>query len=287
MKPHIEVDDALLSGWPLPLPEADCDKEGRGRVLIVAGSPEIPGAAVLSGIAALRAGAGKLAVATTRSAWPIVAAALPEARVIPLDETPEGGPAPGVVEQLCKVAESASAVLIGPGMMDTAATVELVHALMPRCGDGALILDALAMDAVRDGMRHRRPFALTPHAGEMAHLTGERKEDIEDDPRNAVVRHANAWGATVALKGAATWVATPEGELWRHEMHAPGLATSGSGDVLAGVIAGLAARGATLEQAVVWGVALHARAGLALAERHGMVGFLARELAGEIPLLMR
>ena len=99
-------------------------------------------------------------------------------------------------------------------------------------------------------------------------------------------RQAQAWRAVVALKGATTCIAGVDGQAWRHRSETPGLATSGSGDVLAGIIAGLAARGATREQAAVWGVALHSRAGEALAHRSGSVGYLARELAAEIPALM-
>jgi NAD(P)H-hydrate repair Nnr-like enzyme with NAD(P)H-hydrate dehydratase domain len=90
----------------------------------------------------------------------------------------------------------------------------------------------------------------------------------------------------VALKGAETWIATPQGRCWRHAGGNVGLATSGSGDVLAGLIAGLLARGAPPEQAAAWGIALHARAGRRLCERLGPLGLLARELAAEVPALM-
>jgi NAD(P)H-hydrate repair Nnr-like enzyme with NAD(P)H-hydrate dehydratase domain len=99
-------------------------------------------------------------------------------------------------------------------------------------------------------------------------------------------RMAQHWQATVALKGPVTFIATPDGRLWRHEGGNVGLAASGSGDTLAGIIVGLAARGATLEQAGAWGVALHARAGDRLAERTGPLGFLTRDLAAEVPMLM-
>jgi NAD(P)H-hydrate repair Nnr-like enzyme with NAD(P)H-hydrate dehydratase domain len=142
------------------------------------------------------------------------------------------------------------------------------------------------MDLVKSLHRFEQPVILTPHAGEMAHLTGHEKEDLQDEPDAVAVRYAAAWNAVLALKGATTAIATPAGEVWTHRSHAPGLGTSGSGDVLAGLIAGLAARGAAPEQAVAWGVALHARAGQALAQRLGTLGYLARELAGEVPALM-
>jgi hydroxyethylthiazole kinase-like uncharacterized protein yjeF len=135
-------------------------------------------------------------------------------------------------------------------------------------------------------MRFAQPLVVTPHAGEMAHLTGIAKEDIVAAPEKLAQAAAERWNAVVALKGARTQIAAPGGERWQHDGGNVGLATSGSGDVLAGIIAGLAARGATLAQATCWGVTLHAQAGERLAARMGMLGYLARELADEIPALL-
>lgn len=282
----ITVDDVLLRGWPLPEAARDGDKERRGRVLVLAGSREMPGAAALAGIAALRAGAGKLVVATPESAVPTLVAALPEARVIALPEAPDGGPALAGLEALQAIAGATAALVAGPGMIGEASTLAFVRALVPLCTEATVVLDALAMDAVRAGVRFAQPVILTPHAGEMAHLTGTEKADAQEEPRAMALRHAGRWNAVVALKGPTTCVAAPDARSWLHCAHAPGLGTSGSGDVLAGIIAGLAARGATPEQATVWGVALHARAGEVLAQRVGIVGYLARELPAEIPALM-
>ncbi|NML48639.1 NAD(P)H-hydrate dehydratase [Ramlibacter sp. G-1-2-2] len=282
-----EVDEALLRGWPLPAVDGDGDKESRGSVLVVAGSREVPGAAVLAAEAALRAGAGKLVVATPESAWALVAAALPEARVVPLAETSSGGPQPGSFRALASCAADTAAVLVGPGMADTLATAMFVQDLLALFAGSTFVLDALAMDCVRNGLRFRQPVLLTPHAGEMAHLTGGDKQEIHERPMEVAARQAAAWNAVVALKGATTCIASPDARAWRHSAETPGLATSGSGDVLAGLVAGLAARGAPPEQAAVWGVALHARAGAALGARIGAVGYLARDLAAEVPALMQ
>jgi hydroxyethylthiazole kinase-like uncharacterized protein yjeF len=281
-----EIDDDLLRGWPLPAPDFEGDKESRGRVLVLAGSREMPGAAVLAASAALRAGAGKLVVATPQSAAAIVAAALPEARVIPLPEASDGSPTFHGLSVLQPLAGGTAALLVGPGMMGCEGTLAFVHALLPLFKSSTVLLDALAMDAVRSVERFEQPVILTPHAGEMAHLTGQSKEDLQEEPCAQARRRAAAWNAVVALKGATTCIATPDGRAWMHSSQAPGLGTSGSGDVLAGLIAGLAARGATPEQAAAWGVALHARAGEALAARMGTLGFLARELAPQVPPLM-
>jgi hydroxyethylthiazole kinase-like uncharacterized protein yjeF len=279
------LDAATLRGWPLPQPEQDGDKEERGRTLVIAGSPELPGAALLAGTAALRAGAGKLMIATTRSAAPFVALAVPEARVIGLPETLEGGleqEGTSLLEHL-----KADAVLVGPGMQDEPATCRFVRSLLSQLQGAPLILDALAMEVVGEQRRFDGHVLLTPHAGEMAKLANISKEAVLADPAGTALGAASTWNAVVALKGATTWIAAPSGRLWRHDGGNIGLATSGSGDALAGVIAGLAARGATLEQAAAWGVALHAQAGVLLAGRVGPLGYLARELAAEVPGLMR
>jgi len=290
-----DVDTALLRSWPLPIPSDDADKEGRGHVLILGGSREMPGAVILAATAALRAGAGKLTIATGNSVAQLVALALPESRVLGLAENERGGFTVEAVAALDPLADKISAVLIGPGMQDEAATARLVHALLPRLTgtDTRVLLDAEAMGALlhppqeKDApFRFDVPVLLTPHAGEMAHLTGIDKDQITDAPDQHAVEAAQRWNAVVALKGARTVIAAPSGERWQHEGGNVGLATSGSGDVLAGIIAGLAARGADLTQAVSWGVALHARAGERLAERFGRLGYLARELCDEVPALL-
>ncbi|HEY1230809.1 MAG TPA: ADP/ATP-dependent (S)-NAD(P)H-hydrate dehydratase, partial [Ramlibacter sp.] len=185
------------------------------------------------------------------------------------------------------VVQSARAVLVGPGMMDPGATTELVARLMPGLRGRAAVLDARAMDVVTRLQRFDEPVLLTPHAGEMAHLSGANKDDVLAEPLRAAREAAAKWNAVVALKGPQTTIVRPDGGAWLHEGGNVGLATSGSGDTLAGAIAGLAARGATLEQACAWGVVLHARAGEQLAEQLGPVGYLARELPLEMLAVLR
>lgn len=282
----IEIDARLLRDWPLPEPGGSADKEERGTTLVVAGSTETPGAAALAAIAALRAGAGKLTVATGVSAAPGLALALPEARVLALPESASGGLFPDGLAKLESLLARVDAVLVGPGLQDSAATRAFTRRLLKRTTRAAVVLDALAMDVILDVRRFERAPLLTPHAGEMAHLTGFAKEEVSADPERHAREAALRWNAVVALKGSTTWIATPDGDCWRHVSSQAGLGTSGSGDALAGIIAGLAARGAPLAQAAAWGVALHARAGRALAERLGPIGYLASELAGEIPRVM-
>ncbi|HZY18892.1 MAG TPA: NAD(P)H-hydrate dehydratase [Ramlibacter sp.] len=281
------IDAQALRDWALPALSDDADKEARGRVLVIAGSREVPGAAVLAGTAALRTGAGKLAIATGASVAAQMAFAMPEARVIALPETAQGGFAPAGVELLERPLRHAGCVLVGPGLMDPEGTRRFMAALLPALRGRAAVLDALAMEAAPEVGRFEEPLLLTPHAGEMAHLTGASKDAVLADPVAAATDAARRWNAVVAVKGPRTVIAAPDGRLWLHEGGNRGLATSGSGDTLAGAIAGLCARGATLEQACAWGVLLHAQAGDRLAERLGPVGYLAREIPQEMLAVLR
>ena len=281
---------SVLRRWSLPQPAEDSDKEARGRVLVVAGAPELPGTAVLSATAALRAGAGKLRIATVASIAPFVGIAVPEARVYALPELPSGGLDPKGADRLAELANGCQAALIGPGLADTEAVRELLLRLLPQVEDTALVLDAEAMIAAagchQELHRLRTCSVLTPHAGEMAGLLQMRKEEVAADPVGTARRAAEHFRTVVALKGAETIIATRDGEAWCNRTGNVGLATSGSGDTLSGIIAGLAARGADPPQATAWGVYLHGSAGDRLAERVGPLGFLARELLAEIPSLM-
>lgn len=283
----IGLDADALQHWPLPVPADDDDKEARGRVLIVAGGREMPGGAILACNAALRAGVGKLTLVTAESVAAGIALAVPEARVIAMPDDMAAWTDAPAMEEVLRVAGRSHGVLIGPGMPDEPATADLADALMAHCAHAGVLLDAAAMDAL---MRRRAPLSqpvlVTPHAGEMAHLTGQPKQVVRQDPVHAAAMAAQQWGAVVALKGACTVIATPQGDVWRHEGGNVGLAVSGSGDTAAGLMAGLLARGASLAQAAAWGVVLHASAGEQLARRWGLLGYLAREIPGEVPRLM-
>jgi hydroxyethylthiazole kinase-like uncharacterized protein yjeF len=284
------VTASALRAWPLPRPDDEGDKEERGRVLVVGGAVSMPGAPLLAGTAALRAGAGKLQLATCESVAPAVGVALPEALVAGLPETAQGGIAARAAADVAERAEQVDALLVGPGMVDERAVAAFLARLLPEVSRPVVVLDAGALPPLaesRDALHHLRGRAiLTPHAGEMASLLGVAKGAVERDPAAAARRAARALRAVVALKGPETLVAEPDGVLHRYARGHVGLATSGSGDTLAGVVAGLAARGASPAQAAVWAVYLHGEAGNALSRRIGRVGYLARELLDEIPPIM-
>jgi ADP-dependent NAD(P)H-hydrate dehydratase len=267
----------------------DADKQDRGTVLIVGGAAEIPGALLLAGVAALRAGAGTLQLAGPRSIVPALGVAVPEARVFALPETSDGLLDRKSAARAVECAGSANAILIGPGMINEDAIRGFMEVAIPRLSEKRLVIDATALSALRGG-RHRftenTKAVLTPNVAEMARMTGATKESVESDLRASAMSVAEDLNAVVVLKGAETIIATPYGEVFRYSEGDVGLATSGSGDALAGILVGLIARGATLDQAAVWAVYLHGAAGNRLKRRIGPVGFLGRELSDEIPGLM-
>lgn len=284
------IDAAWLRAHPLPFPAQDDDKSQRGTVQVVGGCSEVPGAVLLAGEAALRAGAGKLRLATVRSMAPHLAIAMPEALVIALDETEEGCIGPGAARALVPRLGACAALLIGPGLPGAGAEA-LVGALLGGIEPGpGVVLDAGALsdlaarpEALR---RHAGRSVVTPHAGEMASILGIPKEEVSADPLAAARRAAAVLGAVVAMKGGQTWVVAPDGSALFCDHGHVGLATSGSGDTLAGIVTGLLARGTAPVQATAWAVWLHAEAGHRLARRLGPLGFLARELLAEVPAVM-
>ncbi len=276
----------LLNSLPLPAHAGGADKDGRGAILAVGGGAMVPGALLLAGVAALRAGAGKLQLATAQPAAIPLAIAVPEALVLALPATPEGEiHAAAAVEALARPLKSARAVLVGPGILDSGCAGRIAREIAAGAPDARLAIDAGALAGLGELDCGGRAV-LTPHAGEMAALMGLDADEVAADPEVAVRDAARRFNAVVALKGGETRIATPAGDLFRYGDGRVGLATSGSGDTLAGVVAGLLARGAEPLCAALWAVWLHGEAGNRLAARVGPLGFLARELLAEIPGLM-
>jgi ADP-dependent NAD(P)H-hydrate dehydratase len=281
----------FLRSIPVPQPSPDGDKDERGRVLVIAGSREVPGGALLAGVAALRAGAGKLQIATSASVATHLGLAVPEALVIALPELPTGGIALGGADLLIERANRCDAVLIGPGMVDNEAASKFVGALLEGLEGPCLVLDAAALSKIKDHRdllrRQAGRIVITPHSGEMAAILEIPRKEVVADPLGTARKAAASLQCVVALKGSVTHIVTPQGEAWTFREGNVGLATSGSGDTLAGIIVGLLARGAVPLQAAQWGVYLHGEAGNRLASSYAPLGFLARELLAEVPRIMR
>lgn len=288
----IAVTAELLRSLPLPRHEQGDNKEGRGQVLVVGGCLAVPGAILLSAEGALRAGAGKLQIATCDAIAAHLGLVVPEAMVIGLPSTSEGHIGRDAGNTLAKYGSRAAATLIGPGMSGSDDTNQVVAALLESADDSevAFILDAGALNALEhcSEMLHQsaRSAIITPHEGEMAKLLGVPREAVEAEPIRFAREATARFHCVTVLKSVATYVTAPDGREWIFEGGTIGLGTSGSGDVLAGVIAGLLARGTLPAEAALWGVYLHAEAGTRLTRRYGGIGLLARELPGEIPAIM-
>jgi hydroxyethylthiazole kinase-like uncharacterized protein yjeF len=286
MADPVVVTPAVLRDWALPEPGSD--KESRGQLLVVAGTGQTTGAALLAGEAALRAGAGKLAVATVDSAAAALAVALPEAQVLGLPSDAESL-APDTADTVVDRAGAADVVLVGPGFSDPEASVALLEQVLPRL-DGPLVLDALASAYLTEhpeGLRHlegRAVLTVNPH--ELSLTAGRDADEVSRDPLPAARAVAERSGVVVVCGGTRKHVVTPAGDAWLVEGGGPGLGVSGSGDVQAGIVAGLLARGAGPAQAGVWGAYVHARTGERLAAAVGTVGYLARELPAEVPAVL-
>jgi ADP-dependent NAD(P)H-hydrate dehydratase len=282
----------LVHSLTLPWPDKDTDKNSRGAVLVAGGSAMSPGATLLCGLAALRAGAGKVILAVPRQLALDIAVTFPEAGVHAFAASRDGTPRTVLAARdIARLLEKADVGLIGPGLADEATAQDLTRRLLDTDSGPPFIIDALALTGLwhEAGLvaRHRDRLVITPHPGEMATLMGVSIDEVNADPPQIAGRAAAHLSCTVVLKGATTVVAQPDGPSYVHEGDCVGLATSGSGDVLAGVLAALIARGATPVVAAVWAVLLHAHAGAALSARIGPLGFLARELPAEIPRLMQ
>jgi ADP-dependent NAD(P)H-hydrate dehydratase len=285
------IDADLLRRMPLPWPGEHTDKDSRGKALIAGGSATSAGAVTLSGLAALRAGAGKVMLAVPQSLSVAIAVDFPEAGVSGFAVTAKGYPSPRIAtRQIGALVPQADAVLLGPGLSDEASSQKLAATLLKSSADVSFVIDAMCVTGLWNRQRvltgHRGKVVITPHPGEMAALTGLSKEHIVAEPIPVANEVASHLQCIVVLKGSSTVIAQPDGPTYRYGGGGVGLATSGSGDVLAGTLVGLLARGAAPVDAAIWSVYLHGEAGRRLAKRVGPLGFLARELPAEIPGLM-
>jgi len=287
----IPLDTAWLKANPLPDHHDNIDKNGRGRVLIVGGCRRVPGGTRLIAEAAFRAGAGKVTIATVASAAIPLGIALPACAVVALPETEKGEIAPESAEQLVAELPLHDAIVFGPAMIDAESVGALLAALLAKLPeDKFLLLDAFALRAAPDHVdairRRGDHMVLTPHEGELAAMLDTDSEEVSADPLGSLTQAAERFGAAIMVKGATSHLMADDTCL-SYAGGGIGLAISGSGDVLSGLIAGLGAQGLPPLQAAAWGIWLHGEAGRRLAETVGPIGFLAGELAPLVPGLMR
>jgi NAD(P)H-hydrate epimerase len=292
------LDDQIAAGL-LPVRDKRGHKGAFGKLLVLAGSLDYAGAALLVCRAAGRAGAGLVTLAVPESLQPLFAAKVVEATTmaLPEDDVEEIDPEPSLARILD---HDHDAIVIGPGLRPGLATAELVRLLLAAGDDGAtapVVLDAEALRSLATEERwwegDRRPSVLTPHAGEFARLrAGSGREPdadgdlaADDTARATAARDAAAsWSQVVVLKGAKTAIAAPDGRLAIAPFENPALASGGTGDVLSGTIGSLLAQHLAPFDAARLGVYLHGLAGDAVRERLGDAGLLASDLPEPIAM---
>lgn len=277
-------------GASLPARPRDANKGTFGKALVVAGCANYTGAAILASMAAARVGAGLVSLACCASLHPIFASRLLETTFLPLSEDEPGYLGPQASPTLLDAVPNYSAVLLGPGLGQRPTTTSFV---LDTVGHLALpcVMDADGLNALATRHQWWRGIpagsVLTPHPGEFARLARLTVPEVQADRLGIAIRSAAEWGQVVVLKGANTVVAAPDGHACVIPFANPGLATAGSGDVLAGAIVGLLAQGMAPFPAAIAGAYLHGLAGDLAAREIGQVGMVAGDLIPMLPRAIR
>ena len=282
--PRVEViNSAWARGQVVPRSD-DIHKGDCGRVLVVAGSTGKTGAAQLAALGALRSGAGLVTVATPRVCQSVVSTLMPEYMTVGLAHTADGVVSADAVETI--LAERCDVLAVGPGLGQSAGARAFVRALVDRTRM-PLVLDADGLNAFADDAaglvgRDGRDLVITPHPGEMARLMGTTVDHVQTHRVEVARELATTRALYVVLKGARTVVATPQGTVLINVTGNPGMATAGTGDVLAGVVAAWLARLLDAETACALGVFLHGLAGDLAAAEQSEVALIASDLADHL-----
>jgi len=286
----------LSSEWAssvLPERPLEANKGSFGRVLVIGGSINYIGAVYLACSGAMRAGAGLVTLATPGSLQPILASKLTEVTYLPLPEPRPGIISSEAVRLIQQQFDRYNVLVIGCGLWQHQSAINFVRSVLfkSKATLPALVLDADALNILAQTPKwweHLTVDAiLTPHPGEMARLAGTTVEAVQSDRAGTARKMAELWHKTVVLKGAHTVIAAPDGQSSICPVANPGLASAGTGDVLAGVIAGLLAQGLSLFNAAACGVYLHAQAGEMVKARLGDAGMVASDLLPELPVVIK
>jgi ADP-dependent NAD(P)H-hydrate dehydratase / NAD(P)H-hydrate epimerase len=263
-----QVTPASIAPLFAPRPR-DSNKGRYGHVLIVAGSRGKSGAAAMSGVAALRAGAGLVTIACPESALSAVASHAPELMTEPLPETPDGAIALAGFNRIVELADKRTLVAIGPGIGTGDETKQVVNRLFTELAK-PMVIDADALNCLAGGdwKGTKALRVMTPHPGEMSRLNGQSIADIQRDRLAAARAFACDRQVTLVLKGEGTLIAFGDGRVWVNPTGSPAMATGGTGDILTGMISGLMAQfPEDAERAAAAAVYLHGLAG-EIAARH-------------------
>lgn len=268
----------------------DANKGTLGSLLCICGCYGMAGAAIMAGKAALRCGLGLLKTALPKSIYPIAASAIFESVFFPLEETSDGKISKSNIDFLLCEAKKSSAVLIGCGLSVCNDTEKLVNSFIENCTK-PLVLDADALNCVAKNTdilkKAKAPIIITPHPGEMARLVKLTPKAVNENRAEIAADFAKEYGVVTVLKGSGTIIASPEGRVMINRTGNSGMATGGSGDVLAGMTGSLLAQGAKPFDAASAAVYLHGLSGDIAAEKLGRISMLPTDLIDEIPQAFR
>jgi hydroxyethylthiazole kinase-like uncharacterized protein yjeF len=287
------VDQEMVSGaLPLRLPTQH--KGDFGHVVVIGGTRGYTGAAALASNAALRGGAGLVTAVIPEQLYPVAAVKLTEAMTYPASGSKGGGFSSTCRASIQQVLEKATVLAVGPGFGQEEETAGFLEDLLLNTSI-PLVLDADALN-ILTRRKHlltdaslaeqRRQWVLTPHPGEMARLCGVSISEIQADRLGYAAQASREWGVVVVLKGARTIITGPEGPLFINPTGNPGLASGGTGDVLAGLIASFRAQGLAAEEAAYSGAFIHGLAADQIALKKGTIGMIAGDLLKEIPVVI-
>ncbi|MZG53247.1 MAG: NAD(P)H-hydrate dehydratase [Nitrospinae bacterium] len=265
--------------------QPDAHKGSYGHVLVLAGSRGKTGAAGLTALAALRSGCGLCTLALPETCQKAFELHPMEVMTVPLPETASGSLSIKAKEPILKLLEGKSIAAMGPGLTTDPETVELIGEILPliQC---PLVLDADALNALEkniDWLDNVKSAVLTPHPKEMSRLTGMSTQEIQEDRIGVTTRFAQKHSLVLLLKGAPSLIGTPDGNVYINPTGNPGMATGGSGDVLTGIIAGLAAQNISLKNASLAGAYIHGYTGDLFAESESQTNLIAGDLLRNLP----
>lgn len=264
----------------------DANKGTMGTLLSICGSYGMAGAAILAGKSALRCGIGLEKLALPNSIYPIAAGSILESVFLPLSETADGKISRTNIPRLLLEAKKSTAVLLGCGLSVCDDTKALVKSFIENC-TVPMVLDADALNCIADNpeilKRRKAEIIITPHPGEMGRLCGLSAKEVNANRAECARKFAEKYGVITVLKGSGTVIASPEGRVLLNTTGNSGMATGGSGDVLAGMTAGLLAQGKSAFDCAAAAVYLHGKAGDFAAEKLGKISMLPSDIIGFIP----
>ncbi|MGK9477605.1 NAD(P)H-hydrate dehydratase [Melioribacter sp. OK-6-Me] len=280
----IEPEDAFLN---LPEKKRDVHKYSAGKVLLIAGSKNLPGAAVMASESALRAGAGAVVLAVPDSIAEMIRIKLGSAIVFSYNDDQKGFLIENALSQLEEKIKWADAIAIGPGLGHEPETINAVIKILKSYSNKKFVIDADAIIALKNSKLELKNCILTPHTGEFANLVSVTIEELKSDLIPKAKKFALTNKCHLVLKGAPTIIFNPAGEVFINTIGNQGMAKFGTGDILTGLVASFVAQSSNIEASAIAGVYLHSLAADLLAQEKTIYGFTANDITEKIPYAIK